>query len=516
MSRNPGEKETKSDVVLRLGACNFDLNRKELRNAAGELIPLRAQSGEVLAVLGNSANEVLGKDKLIGQVWRGKFATDDSLVQCIADIRRALGKAGHGIVETFPKKGYRLNVVSLNMDDADVSARPTIAVLPFVNLSGDSDQEYFADGMTEDVITGLSQFRSLFVISRNSTFNYKGKSPDVRQVAQDLSVRYILEGSVRRADKRVRITGQLVDAASGNHLWAEKFDRELESIFTIQDEITDKIVALIAPEIDYLERQRARRSPPENLDIWGLYQRGLEMHQSAMGDKCKLVIEQFDKVCELDPTFALGFAMAASARVRFALLFEPDDRGELLVQALEKSRRAITLDARNSTCFWAHGRVLTMMGNFDAAITSIEAAIALNPNDSLAHYYLAIALGSVGRLEEAIAKIDDALCLNPLDVAGGGFQTYKSFVLFDLERYDEAVECAQMAIREPYPLSIPFEVLAAALARLGRLKEARAALGDLLEHTPGSSLSSLDGRPWIGRPKTKGRFLDALREAGLV
>lgn len=516
MSRNPGEKETNSEVVLHLGAYDFDLSRMELRNAAGSLIPLRAQSGEVLAVLGSSANEIVGKEKLIGRVWHGKFVTDDSLVQCIADIRRALGKAGHEIVETFPKKGYRLNVVSLNEGGADIPARPTIAVLPFINLSGDSDQEFFADGMTEDVITGLSQFRSLFVISRSSSLSYKGKSPDVRLVAQDLNVRYILEGSVRKVGKRVRITGQLVDAASGNHLWAERFDRELKDIFAIQDEITDKIVALIAPEIDYVERQRARRSPPERLDVWGLYQRGLELHQSAMGDECKLVIEQFDQVCALDPTFAPGFAMAASARVRFALLFEPDDREEMLVQALEKARQGITLDTRDSTCLWAYGRVLTMMGNFDAAIASIEGAIALNPNDSLAHYYLSIALGSAGRLEEAIAKIDHALRLSPLDVAGGGFQTYKAFVLFDLERYEEAVDCAQQAVREPYPLSIPFEIMAAALVKLGRLEEARVAISDLLEHTPDSSLSSLAGRPWIGRPETKARFLGALRETGLV
>lgn len=516
MSRNPGENETKSDVVLRLGACDFDLSRMELRNATGALIPLRAQSGKVLAALASSVNQVLEKDELIGQVWQGKFVTDDSLVQCIADIRRALGTVGHEIVETFPKKGYRLNVVSLTNARADIPERPAIAVLPFVNLSGDIEQEFFADGMTEDVIAGLSQFRSLLVISRNSSFSFKGKSPDVRQVAKDLNVRYILEGSVRKVGKRIRITGQLVDAARGNHLWAGKFDRELEDIFTIQDEITNEIVALIAPEIDYVERQRARRSPPERLDVWGLYQRGLELHQSAMGDACKLVIEQFDQVCELDPTFALGFAMAASARVRFALLFEPDDREELLVQALEKSRQGITLDTRDSTCLWAHGRVLTMMGNYDAAITSIEGAIALNPNDSLAHYYLSIALGSAGRLEDAVAKIDHALRLSPLDVAGGGFQNYKAFVLFDLERYEEAIECAQQAIREPYPLSVPFEVMAAALVKLGRPEEARVAVGDLLEHTPDASLSSLSGRPWIGRPETKARFLGALREAGLV
>jgi TolB-like protein len=153
--------------------------------------------------------------------------------------------------------------------------RPSIAVLPFDNLSGDPEQEYFADGMTEDIITSLSRFRSLSVTARNSTFSYKGKSPDVREIARDLGVRYVLEGSVRRGGERVRITGQLVDASTGNHLWAERYDRELEDIFAVQDEVTEAIVAAIAPEIDDVERERAQRSPPESLDAWGLYQRGL-------------------------------------------------------------------------------------------------------------------------------------------------------------------------------------------------------------------------------------------------
>lgn len=515
MSRNPDEIQTKSDNTLNLKTHFFNLSRRELRTSGGTLVPLRVQSSKILAVLSRSPNEIVTKDDLIKEVWGGTFVTDDSLVQCIADIRRALGTAAHEIIETFPKKGYRLNVLPLRKNDAPGPARPAIAVLPFVNISGDPDQEFFADGMTEDVITELSHFRSLLVIARNSSFFYKNKSPDVREVARNLNVRYILEGSVRRLGNRVRITGQLVDATTGSHLWAESYDRELEDIFAIQDEITEKIVASIAPEVDFFERQRAQRKPPENLGVWGLYQRALESHQSAMGDECKSVVVQFDKVCELDPIFARGFAMAASSRVRYALLFEPDNRSELLDQALEKSRRGIALDSRDSICLWAHGRVLSLLGKHDAAISSLEDAVSLNSNDSMAHYYLAIALGSAGRLEEAVSKINHALGLDPNDVSGGGYSTYKAFLMFDLERYEVALECAQRAIRQPYPLSIPFEVATAALVKLQRLKEARTALKDLLGHTPDTSLSKLKKRPWIGRPEAKGRFLDALSEAGL-
>ncbi len=192
--------------------------------------------------------------------------------------------------------------------------KPSIAVLPFNNLSGDPEQEYFADGMTEDIITGLSRFRSLFVTARNSGFGYKGRSLDVRAVARDLGVRYVLEGSVRRGGERIRITGQLIDAETGNHLWAERYDRKLEDIFAVQDEVTEAIIAAIAPEIGDVERERAQRKAPGNLDAWGLHQRGLAAFYSSTEEGLRSAIEQFDRVNEVDPAFAPAFAMTAEAR----------------------------------------------------------------------------------------------------------------------------------------------------------------------------------------------------------
>jgi len=394
--------------------------------------------------------------------------------------------------------------------------KPSIAVLPFDNMSGDPEQEFFADGMTEDIITGLSRFRSLFVIARNSTFSYKGKSPDVREVARDLGVRYILEGSVRRGGERIRITGQLVDAATGNHLWAERYDRDLDDIFAVQDEVTEAIVAAIAPEIGEVERERAQRKPPDTLDAWILYQHGLAAYRrSTTGMEIEEAIEQFDTVCEGYPTFALAFAWAAAARVRSVLLFNPDNPNELLNQAKEKALRGVTLDMRDATCLWADGYVQSMLGRHDLAISRAEEATSLNPNDASARYILAFALGSAGRIEEVIPHIDHAIRLSPHDEGLAGFQTYRAFVLFDLERYEEAVEWAQRASRSPNPLSISFEVVTAALTKLGRQEEAAIALNELLAHTPGKSLSRVRERPWIGRPETLERFLDALREAGL-
>jgi TolB-like protein/Tfp pilus assembly protein PilF len=392
--------------------------------------------------------------------------------------------------------------------------RPSIAVLPFDNLSDDPDQEYFADGMTEDIITGLSRFRSLSVIARSSTFAYKGTSPDIRKVASDLGVRYVLEGSVRRGGERIRVTGQLIDGDTGNHLWAERYDRVLEDLFAVQDEVTEEIVAAIAPEISDVERTRAQRKSLENLDAWGLYQRGLAAYYSSTEEGLGSAIEQFDKVNEIDPTFAPAFAMAAGARWRYVMHFEPDERGEYLSQALEKAYKAIRLDPRDPIGLYHAGHVHTMLRQHDIAISKTEEAIALNPNDALSHYFLGSALHSAGRSEDAIPHIDHAMRLSPRDVFLTGMLTSRAFVLFDLERYEEAFGWAQRARLTPNPRSMTFAIWTAVLMKLGREEEARAALKDLLAHAPGMSCAKYRENPF-GGPEAMGRLVDVLREAGL-
>jgi TolB-like protein len=285
-----------------------------------------------------------------------------------------------------PKLGHRLvaKAQSLQIEegqaDSDVSPvgatadgagprtePPTIAVLPFRNLSGDPEQEFFADGMAEDIITGLSRYRWFFVIARTSSFTYKGRAIDVKQVAQDSGVRYVLEGSVRKAGRRVRVTAQLIDATAGTHIWAERYERELEDIFAVQDEITEAIVAAIAPEIGDVERERAQRKPPGSLDAWSPYQRGLAGYHSSTEGGFRSAIEQFDRVNEIDPTFAPAFAMAAGARARYMTHFMPDNQSELLSQAREKAHKAVTLDPREPICLWNDARVHSMLGHHDVA-----------------------------------------------------------------------------------------------------------------------------------------------------
>lgn len=402
------------------------------------------------------------------------------------------------------------------LEDSPLSLpdKPSIAVLPFTNLSADPDQEFFADGITEDIITALSRFRSLFVIARNSTFSYKGKSPDVREIVRDLGVRYVLEGSVRKSDKRIRIAGQLIDAENGSHLWAERFDRNVDDIFLLQDEVTEAIVAAIAPEIDDAERERAQRKPPGSLDAWDIYQRGLTAYHTSTEEAFRLAIEHFDRASEIDQNFAPALAMAASARWRYVLLFEPANRNQYLTEAREKAYKAMTLDSRDSTCLWCVGRVQSMLGDYDAAILKIEEAIALNPNDAMARFNLGAVLCTVGRTREAINHIDDAMRLSPRDKWLVAMLTRRAFCLFDLKCYEEALEWARRASLSPHPRPITFAVLTAVLAKLGRRAEAQAALDELLACAPGMSCRKFRRNP-SGAPEAMEQLADALRAVGL-
>ena len=266
--------------------------------------------------------------------------------------------------------------------------KPSIAVLPFDNMSRDPEQEYFADGMTEDIITGLSKFGYLFVIARNSTFTYKGQAIDIRTVAGDLGVRYVLEGSIRRDGARVRVTSQLIDADTGNHLWAERYDRALVDIFDVQDEVTAAIVGAIAPEIDQAEFDRAKRKPPESLDAWGLIQKGLAQYGSGELDDLESAISFFDAAREADPNFAEASAIAAHARLRTAFHFPQQNKASMVAEADRLLQTALRQDPGNLMCILARGWLHYHFDEPELAILSCREAVARNPNWAQAYHEL--------------------------------------------------------------------------------------------------------------------------------
>ena len=291
---------------------------------------------------------------------------------------------------------------AVSADLLELPDKPSIAVLPFDNMSGDPEQEYFSDGITEDIITELSGFRSIFVIARNSSFVYKGQAKDIKQVGRELGVRYILEGSVRKSVRRVRITAQLVEAATGNHLWAQRYDRVLEDVFELQDEITETIVAAIEPELESAERERARRKSPDNLDAWESYQRGM-WHAYKFNSEDGVRAEQyFRQALASAPHYAP--ALAGLAYLNFhKIIFnysatERITREALLDQAIEEASHAVQADDRDSFAQFVLGRLLSLKGHFDKAIERLELAVDLNPNSALAHHGLGYAFTVAGRL----------------------------------------------------------------------------------------------------------------------
>ena len=378
-----------------------------------------------------------------------------------------------------------------------------------------SEQEYFSDGITEDIITELSRFHSVFVIARNSSFTFKGKAVDVTEVGQKLGVRYVVEGSVRKAGNRVRVTAQLVEAASGNHIWAERYDRELEDIFAVQDEVTLAIVTAIEPTLGSVERQRARRKPTESLDAWDCYQRGLWHLYQYRADDGAAALEFLQRAVDLDPTFAsahAGLAFALYYGIVLGFSERPDND---LARALAAGETAVTIDANEPFAHVALGRVHTIRAEHDAAIASCDNAIALNPNYASAHFGRAHSLWMAGRPAEAIVSHDEAMRLSPRDPLMWAFMASKAIALIVLGRYDEALDWARKALRQPNAAIWAHMPEVSALGLLGRPDEARAALDRVRGIKSDVSLAFVDQAVPFTDKAGREHFVDGLRKAGL-
>ena len=528
---------------LRFQFFALDLERLSVHAPSGQ-VDLRPKSFEVLRYLAEHAGRVVTKDEVIKAIWPDVTVTDDSLARCISDVRRALGDERQRIIKTIPRRGYLFDVPVSPADatedatDEDLPTKPSsragldprpetafslpdkpsIAVLPFVSLSADPGQEYFADGITEDIITGLSKLRNLFVIARTSTLAYKGHALDLKQVARDLGVRFIVEGTVRMAGKHMRTTARLIDAEVGNQVWGERFDRPIEDLFKVQDEITDSIVTAVEPEISAAERARARRKLPEHLGAWELYQRGMWHLLRRICDDLSAAYDMFHRAASLDQTFATAHAGVAICCFHLITHGFTEGHSELLSELFDMAARAVALDLKEPLAHTALGLAFMERREHSQAIAEHQTAVSLSPNSSYGRYGFGYALLRADLLEEALEQFDSALRLSPRDPGLWSYLTLKASTLYQLRRYQDAANCARDAARYPIAdLVWPCVHLSAALGQLGRESEATAAVDDLRRRRPGLTISQF--RLWVhnfGRPPAAlEHVIDGLRRAGL-
>ncbi len=425
------------------------------------------------------------------------------------------------LVDDTPLAGAPFHPSSLPLPD-----NPSIAVLPFQNLSGDPEQEYFADGLVEDIITALSRFKSLFVIARNSSFSYKGKSPDVREVGRELGVRYILEGSVRKSASRVRITGQLIDAISGSHLWADHFDGTLEDVFLLQDRITETVVNAIAPRVEQAEIERSKSKPTERLAAYDFYLRGIARLNLIMvpSTQPKAVLagardarQLFVKAAELDPDFGRAYASAAQCCLIESQNVGPTaDRAAIVGETIRLARRAIMVGRDDAVALSHAGQALAYVaGELDEGRIMVERAIALNPNLALAWNYGGWIDIFRGEPEQAIERFARALRLNPLDPYVFLPQLGTACGHLFSGRAEEAAAWAEKALLERPNVIVGLRLAAACFALGGRLDQARRAVDQLRELAPAFRISQVPRLFPLRRPEDLAKYTEGLRLAGL-
>ena len=414
---------------LRFQSFTLDLERLSLQGATGQ-IDLRPKSFEVLRYLAEHARRVVTKDEIMKAVWPGVTVTDESLTRCISEVRHAIGDEGQRIIKTVPRRGYifeAFDEAAQVANGAPASAqsravgdaagpspdlRPSVAVLPFNNMSGDPEQEYFSDGITEDIITDLSKVSGLFVVARNSTFTYKGKPVRVQDVGRDLKVKFILEGSVRKAGARVRVTAQLVDGETGGHLWADRYDRDLTDIFAIQDEITRTIVNQLKVKLLPEESEVIGRAPTENMEAYAYYLRGRQFLHRRSKSYLLLAKRMFAKAVELDPAYARAYAGIADSDSFLFLHYSADVSIDGI---LATSDKALALEPSLAEAYASRGLALSLRGRYAEAMAEFERAIELDPNQYEAHYFFGRACFAQGKREEAAKLFRRASEVKPDD-----------------------------------------------------------------------------------------------------
>ena len=475
-------------MIYRFGAHAVDTGSLALTRDGAE-IAVEPQVFWLLQLLIENRERVVSKDEIIAAVWDGRIVSDGTLNTRINSVRRAVGDDGKAqtVIKTFARRGFRF--VADLADEAAIAAelllpgggsdKPAIAVLPFGNLSGDPEQEYFSDGLAEDIISALSRFRQLAVVSRNSSFAYRGAGTDTRDVARELGAGYVLEGSVRKSGNRVRISVQLIDGASGNQIWSERYDRDLEDIFAVQDEITEAVAGAVEPELTKSEIARARAKRPESLSAWERYLQGIFYISRRSSEDITEAIRCLEEAIALAPEFSPAYQGLSHAKL-MGVVIGITHKEEVADETVALARRALSLDRDDDRAHIALGRALFFSNRYDEALPVIEEAMRLNPTSAFSHYLAGRTLIRLGRAEEGLKFAEEALRLSPRDLWIGPFIVALAEAHLLLGNFETVIELCDRALREANATWIPATLRVVAFAKLNRTKDVELAAEELL------------------------------------
>jgi TolB-like protein len=525
------------NVQFLFGDHTLDTDRRELRRGA-DPIAVEPQVFDLLVYLLDNRERVVSKDDLIAAVWSGRIVSDSTLTSRINAARKAVGDSGEEqkLIRTFARKGFRFVGevrAPANVDEAarttiapdevreparpalPLPDRPAVAVLPFVNMSGDPEQEYFSDGISEDIITALSKIRWIFVIARNSSFIYKGKAVHLKQVAEELGVGYVVEGSVRKGGDRVRITAQLNDVATGSHIWAEHYDRDLADVFAVQDEITEAIVAAIEPQLYAAENFRAARKAPDSMDAWDLVMRAMSHYWRVTRQDNVVAQALLEKAIAIDPNYGRALGLLATSHT-FSAHMGWEDMDTVVPIAERAAQAAIRADSDDPWAHYALGCVHLFARRFDDSLAEFEWALRLNPNFSLAQGYYGLTLAYCGRWQEAELAVQRALRSSPRDPLSALYCGIASYAQFVGRNYHEAIRLAREGIRNRIDFVGAYRVLAAAAGMAGETEVAHAALQELRRAQPNISLAWVEKQMPFQQDAEREHYLEGLRRAGLA
>jgi len=522
-------------LLYQFGEFGMDTRRRELRQR-GELVSVEPQVFDLLEFIVRARDRVVSRDDLLAAVWHGRDVSDATLSSRVNSARAAIGDNGKDqrLIRTLPRKGVRFVGVVQEVPDPSpevpveamlesAQARmadpngPSIAVLPFTNMGGDPEQDYFSDGIAEDIITALSRVSRLFVIARNSSFIYKGKAVDVRRVARELGVGYVLEGSVRRSGTRLRISGQLVDAASGVHLWAERYDGDWSDVFELQDRITERVVAAIEPTLQSAEIERHKRSRPNKLDAYDLLLRAYGLEYEFTAESMTAALDCLTQALAVDPTYAP--AMAAAAYVHAQRHFQGwAPYGDAYrTEGVALAWRAIELAPNDAQVLWmAAFAVWNLAGESrEAACELFARSVMINPNSAMA-----LALGGWietmrGNQPRGREMIERALLLNPRDPRGWFMSGAMAIAAIIGEDYPKAISWAEKALVQNRRFAVALRVLAVALVKVGQHDRAAQVVQDLLKVEPRLTVSEFLARIPVPLVSMATTYAEALRAAGL-